>query len=355
MRVAQVCPRFFPNIGGVQTRVEEISKRLVKRGYEVEVLTTDPSGKLPKDDIINGVRVKRFKSWTPNQVYSFSGELKKYLLNNSNDYEIVHAHDYHNFPALYASQAKKKNKLVFTPHYHGKGNTFFRNMLHIPYKLAGKKIFERADRVICVSDYEKNLVMGKFNVKEKKIYVIPNGVSPEEFDCLKKRRRNCIVLCVARLDKYKGIEYLIEALPRLDDDVCLEIVGKGPDKRNLLKRINKLGLANRVKFYWDLPRRELLQLYVDAGVFVLLSKYEAFGICVAEALCSKTPCIVAISSALREWVDNKTCFGIDYPIDADKLAKLISEVIGRHISEVKLHTWDDSVKELNKLYEACVY
>ena len=51
MRIAQVCPRYSPYIGGVETHVEEISKRLVARGHEVTVITTDPSGKLPQSEI----------------------------------------------------------------------------------------------------------------------------------------------------------------------------------------------------------------------------------------------------------------------------------------------------------------
>ena len=51
MKIAQVCPRYFPCIGGVETNVKEISERLVLENHDVEVITTDPSGKLRKKDI----------------------------------------------------------------------------------------------------------------------------------------------------------------------------------------------------------------------------------------------------------------------------------------------------------------
>jgi glycosyltransferase involved in cell wall biosynthesis len=60
MRIAQVCPRYYPYIGGIETHVKEISERLMMRNFEVEVLTTDPSGKLPKEEIINCIKVRRF-------------------------------------------------------------------------------------------------------------------------------------------------------------------------------------------------------------------------------------------------------------------------------------------------------
>jgi len=100
-----------------------------------------------------------------------------------------------------------------------------------------------------------------------------------------------------------------------------------------------------------LPRAELLRRYARAGVFVLLSRYEAFSIVVAEALAAGTSCVVANTSALKEWIDNRNCFGIDYPVNVDNLAGLINKVIGRSVTDVKLWDWDDVVRELEHVYE----
>jgi len=357
MKIAQVCPRYYPHIGGVETHVKEISERLVKMECDVEVLTTDPRGKLPKEEVINGVMVRRFKSWAPSESYYFSRALKRYLLENSQNYDVVHAHSYHAFPALYAVQAKGGNKLIFTPHYHGTGHSLLRSLLHIPYKyFFGKKIFERADRIICVSNYEKSLVLRRFKIDEEKVVVIPNGINLEEFKNLKKKRKcgDCkIILYVGRLEKYKGVQHLIKALPKLDEDVVLEIVGKGPYKQSLIKLAKKLSLENRVKFYQDLRREELLQKYVDADLFVLLSKHEAYGISVLEALASGTPCVVANTSALREFVDGENCFGIDYPIALERLASLVRNVIGKKVEDLKFPNWNDIAEKIAEVYNSC--
>jgi glycosyltransferase involved in cell wall biosynthesis len=351
MRIAQVCECYHPYIGGTETHVREISERLVKRGFEVEVLSSDPSGKLSQMETINGVQVRRFRSWAPNEAYYFSKELKKYLVKNSDSYNIVHAHSYHAFPAFYAAQAKDRNKLIFTPHYHGVGHTFLRSLLHIPYKFLGKRIFEKADKIVCVSNYEKDLVIKQFKVSEGKIVVIPNGINLEEFKGLEKRNKNYrAILYVGRLEKYKGVHYLINVLQKLDQGIILEIVGKGPYGKSLTNLVKKLDVEDRVRFLQELPRNVLLQEYADADLFVSLSKHEAFGICVAEALASKTPCIVGNTSALKEWIDNKNCFGIDYPIDVCELAELINEVVGREVTQVKLLDWDEIVQKLEKIY-----
>jgi glycosyltransferase involved in cell wall biosynthesis len=351
MRVLQVCPRYYPDIGGVEEHVKNISERLAER-FEVSVFATDPTGKLPKEELVNNVKVIRFKSWAPCEAYYFSTTLKKYLTKHSGSFDIVHAHNYGALPALYAAQTKGKNKLVFTPHYHGIGHTFIRALLHKPYKFLGKTIFEKADKIVCVSNYEKSLIANKFKVYEEKIVVIPNGVNLEEFKGLKrtKKKNYKTILCVGRLEKYKGIQYLIEVLPLLENDVVLEVVGKGPYKENLVKLAKKLNETEHVKFFQELPRSELLQKYADSDLFVLLSRYEAYGISVAEALASGIPCIVAKASALQEWIDNRNCFGINYPVNIYELANLINKVMGRRVENIKLPDWYEVVKRLLEIY-----
>lgn len=128
MKIIQVCPRYYPDIGGVETHVKEISERLVKRGFEVEVVTTDPSGKLSKDDEINGVEVRRFRSLAPYDAYFFAPQIYFYLKKANCD--LIHAHSYHALPAFFAALAKRDRTFVFTSHYHGKGHTVLRNILH---------------------------------------------------------------------------------------------------------------------------------------------------------------------------------------------------------------------------------
>jgi glycosyltransferase involved in cell wall biosynthesis len=351
MKVVHVCPRYHPYIGGIETHVKEICERLSRKSFDVEVWTTDPSCKLLEEEFVNNVKVRRFKSWAPGEAYYFSRHLKKTLFRNSNTFDVIHAHGYSAFPSFYAGSAKGKNKLVFTPHYHETGHTWIRRLLHIPYKYLGKRTFEKADYIVCVSSYEKTLVVTNFEVDEKKIKIIPNGVSLAEFKNLEKKKNDYQkILYVGRLEKYKGAQYLINVLPNLNDHVKLEIVGKGPYEKNLARLAKKLNVEDRVSFFQDLPRIELLQKYADADLFVSLSQHEAFGISVAEALCAGTPCIVANTSALTEWIDGENCFGIDYPIDLDALADLIKKFSGKSVCKPAVLDWDEVANRLTKLY-----
>jgi glycosyltransferase involved in cell wall biosynthesis len=350
MRILQVCPRYRPCVGGIEEHVRNLSERLSKTN-EITVATTDPVGTLPKEAIINDVHVLRFRSLAPKDAYYISLPLKKYLKANSANFDIIHAHSYHAFPALYVAEVTTARNFVFTPHYHGSGHTLFRKLLHFPYKMLGKHIFERARKVICVSKSEKNLIVSDFKIPQEKTVIIPNGINSSEFAHMDKDEKDHkIILCVGRLEKYKGIQYLIKALPFLDSDIMLEIVGVGPYEFKLTSLAKSLGVRSRVTFFSNLSRASLLQKFANAGLFALLSEHESYGLCVAEALAMKTPCIVANTSALKEWIDNENCFGVNIPINLAELVSMVEKVLGKNIIGIKSWDWNNAVTALNQVY-----
>ncbi|MHC1756962.1 MAG: glycosyltransferase family 4 protein [Methanosarcina sp.] len=384
MKIAQICPRYFPDIGGVETHVKEISERLVKTGHDVEVITTDPTGRLNKREMINGVKVIRFRSFAPGNAYYLAPQIYFYL--KKHNFDVIHAHSYHALPALFAALGKSETKFVFTPHYHRSGHTAFRNLLHKPYRLLGKMIFSRADSVICVSEYEKRLVEADFRVAGKTVK-IPNGIDLKEFEHLRTRQKDegverengkekvrgektgkekvgeekaekeKILLYVGRLEEYKGVQYIIQSLPDLRG-FRLRVVGKGPYETELHGMAKSLGVEGRVEWLKDLSRKELLECYADADIFLMLSSHEAYGITVAEALAAGTTCIVAKGSALEEFIDGIRCLGIDEPIKKERIIKLVNQLKGvksnsQSITEnLTLFDWDYVTEKIGNVYNS---
>ncbi len=362
MKIAQICPRYSPDIGGVETHVKEISERLVKEGHDVEVVTTDPTGRLNKRDTINGVKVIRFRSFAPGNAYYFAPQIYLYL--KKHNYDVIHAHSYHALPALFAALGKSERRLVFTPHYHRSGHTAFRNLLHKPYRLFGEVIFSRADSVICVSEYEKKLVESDFRVSGKTVK-IPNGINLAEFEYLRKRQKDESIeretgkektlLYVGRLEEYKGVQYIIQSLPELQG-FRLKVVGKGPYEEELHNMAKNLGVIERVEWLKDLSRKELLECYADADIFLMLSSHEAYGITVAEALAAGTPCVVAKGSALEEFVDGENCVGIENPVTSNNLIKAIRDMEkGNREKKYGLKSikdWNEVTEKIIKVYDS---
>lgn len=342
MRVAQVCARYSPFVGGVETHVRMISERLKSRGLDVEVLTTDPTWRLPNRSVVNGVTVRRFRSVAPADSYFFSPGLYEYLREASADYDLVHAHSYHSFPSLFAAIAKGKTPLVFTPHYHGTGHTLVRSLAHIPYRRIGSVIFDRSDRIICVSNHELKLLAAKFGRARDKASVIPNGVDAEDLARVRKSpARTGSIVYVGRLERYKRVENIIRAFPRLKDDVTLAIIGVGPERDRLRRVISDLALGNRVSVVGYLPRGELLERLGRADAAVSLSRHEAFGVAIAEALSIGVPCVVSGDSALVEFANGVNCIAVTDADDPSEVAEAISKVISRGGAPMDLPSWED--------------
>jgi glycosyltransferase involved in cell wall biosynthesis len=356
MNILQVCPvPFGTPEGGVAEYVNNVSKFLARK-HTVTVYGTNPKQSFPRVEYVDGVKVERFKHYSPSGAYLFSIELPLRL--RKSKFDIVHGHGYHSFPLHFCTLAKC-NKFIASAHFHGHGHTPFRNSLLELLKPLGKRTLLKADKIVAVSEYEKYILEKTLKLDSSKIIVISNGLNLSEFSNLKRNKRDFkSMLYVGALYSYKGPQYLIEVLPKLDDDVVLEIVGKGPLRKSLEMRAKELKVCERVRFYQDLPRSELLQKYVDADLFVMLSRYEAYSIVVAEALVAGKRCILSRTSALTEWIDEENCFGVDFPIQINKLARLARKVFdlglnnnnGKKWIGKKIIEWKDVADQLERVY-----
>jgi glycosyltransferase involved in cell wall biosynthesis len=355
MKILQVSSASYTMGSGVSEYIKNISKRLAVH-HEVTVFASRTSYELKRNEVVDGVKVERYQCFAPNSAFYFSFELPRKIA--AAEFDVIHAHGYHSFP-MHIAWLGKSRKFLVSPIFHGMGHTSFRNSLFHAFKPFGKKSLERADCILAASDYEKNLLCRYFGFKSERVVVIPRGVDFSEFKGLKRQKRDFkSVLFVGKLVKYKGVQHLIEALPKLEDDIVLEIVGKGPLRQYLEERAKKLGVFPRVRFYKDLTRKMLLQMYSNCDVFVLPSKYEAYSKVVAEALTVGTPCVVTNTSALTEWIDNESCFGIDTPDNIDQIAKEIHKVLGLSSTREsakkwigkKIIDWNTVVERLETLY-----
>jgi glycosyltransferase involved in cell wall biosynthesis len=124
----------------------------------------------------------------------------------------------------------------------------------------------------------------------KNINVIPNPVSfsPPRHSGLK----NKIILSVGRLTPPKSFDLLIDAIDLIKDKIdgwTLRIIGSGDDERKLLEQINRLKVSHLVKIYP--ATSHIIDEYINAGLFVLSSRYEGFGLVLIEAQACGLPVI----------------------------------------------------------------
>jgi len=300
MRIAQVTPRYYPNIGGVEKVVQKISEELVKKGHVVDVLTADGSGKIIPESDFNGVTVIRFP---PSGPFYHSSVLYKYLIQHGKNYDLVHAHSFHTLLPLLCARAKEKDgfKLVLMGHYHGKGRIPFTNFFLQAGRSWFARNYQKADLVLCLTEYEKKLLINHFKIIEPKIKIIPNGTAVDEIHvAVPFAKTGKILLNVSRLEKYKNIHLAIRAMPYLPEDYQLVVIGEGPYRKQLKKLAINLGVNGRVKFTGRLSNEEIYRWYKTCDLVLNLSDLEAFGLTVIEGLAAGKPVLVNNRTALGE-------------------------------------------------------
>jgi len=360
-KIAEVCYKYLPERGGIITHVKQISERLVARGHEVEVLTTDPSGKLKKNDFLNGVVVKRYSSLAPFHLYHFSLPLIKGVMKSHCD--IIHCHGYQDFPLIASILAKGNRKLLVTTH-SGWPLTAITRVLNFPYRLLVGRVLQTADMVIFVSQSEYRFLARRWRFPSSKIAILPNGASfiasedhNEWPSTIPFRTR--YILSVSGLRKYKGHDFLIKAFAKADfdgEEVKLVIAGSGDYESSLVRLVDILKLKDKVSIVYNPTDEELALLYRNCTLFVLLSQFESQSICLADAIAARVPVITTLVPGCEDSVLNGYARGIPFPPDIRRLSLMLEETLKEPRKYVPqesfdLLSWDEITRRLEVMYE----
>src|SRR5205085_930503 len=117
-----------------------------------------------------------------------------------------------------------------------------------------------ADTIICVSKFERSLILRDFQLDPDRVVVIPNGVNITPIDSQHDPHR---LLFVGRLERYKNVDKIIKALSILAEDnrFNLTVIGDGPETVGLTNLIEKLGIRSRVEMKGNLSDAELATEY----------------------------------------------------------------------------------------------
>lgn len=210
-----------------------------------------------------------------------------------------------------------------------------------------KWVLNNVDKLTAVSNIIKNEAI-KLNVKENlPIKVIPMGVdsrafSPAHYNEKIKEKHNIqgpFLLFVGRLAKEKGVEYLIETMPKIIrkyPETKLLIVGFGPRRKFLGRQVKELGLEKNVVLVGAIPNDQLPKYYATADIFISPSLSEGFGLVFVEALLSKTCVISSDLKSIGDIVKNEET-GIQVNVKNSNLfAKKIIELIENKRKREKL-------------------
>lgn len=373
MNILIITGSYYPQVGGVAEVVKNLCEQLVNNGHQCSVITIFPNKSRHKiiRKNINGVNIYYINPKISVR-YTFGfvlGNLKTLLRDLGKKSDIINIHGYHSLLSYESitmlSHLVENVPIIFTPHYHGIGHTKLANILHKLYRVLWKDIFNKdiISKIVCVSRYEAKRLKHDFDLSDDKIEVIPNGVDVFARSIYKKKtkigKEPIRLLYVGRLEEYKGVQYILKSMKVLEDkygvNTILTIVGNGPYRERLINLTKKLRLEENIRLLNNVSRDELYKIYRSHDILLLLSKAEAYGMVVAEALASGTPCIVSTSMALKEFTHVKGCYGVSWPPDPEEVAKIILYVVRNDIKiggfSKKIQPW----KAITRKYEMLFY
>ena len=355
MKIGFISPHYLPYRGGVETLVQAIAERLASSGHQVDVLTLDNSGKLPRQQEINQVMVRRFREWAPGDVYHVGLALFYYLLAHRNDYEIINAHSYHAMPLFWAS-AVCGERLVASTHYHGKGHSVLANMIHPFYRPLGRWALRRAQKVICASKFEQELVHAHLWVAEEKTVIVPDGISLVDLRSAQALDlQPYVLLYVGRLEKYKRADLAIASLSYLPKNFRLYIIGKGREEGELKQQAKQMHVDHRVVFMKDVSNDLLFQFYRSAQLLVMMSEAESFPMTCIEALATGCRVVCPDRSPFAELAIEfpEAVFPLQDPsaITLASQIKIIASLPARANVNLHRYDWDHIAQETLNIFE----
>ncbi len=352
MKILMLTWEYPPRIvGGIAKVVYDLSRRLIKDGHEVTVVTYK-EGNCPYYENDKGVEVYRvdnyminpinFIDWIMQLNFNLVSKASE-IINKNGKFDVIHAHDW-----LVASAAKTLKSsynipIIATIHATESGrNGGIRDEQQRYINDTEWMLTYEATEVIVNSNYMKNEVQRLFGLPFEKINVIPNGINLNIYNGIERnyefrrkyaRDNEKIIMCAGRLVYEKGFQYLIDAAPKVlngYNDAKFIIAGKGGMLDELKAKADFLGISDKVYFTGQLSPKELYTMYRCADVAVFPSTYEPFGIVAIEGMYAGTPIVVSDTGGLNEIVEHGVTGMKSYAGNSNSIADSILTLLFDH-------------------------
>ena len=218
----------------------------------------------------------------------------------------IHAH-FATHPALAALIIAQLTgaSFSFTAHAHD---------IFVHRRMLGEKL-KRASLVVTISEFNRRYLLQRYpDTPAARIKVVHCGVEPERFAGRRQRADDRFtIICVANLQPYKGIEFLLHACAllqsRLDPFRCI-IIGEGMERPRLERQVAELGLQHTVELRGGQPQDKVAELLAGADLFVLPSVLAADGqmdgipVALMEAMAAGLPVVATRLSGIPELVQD---------------------------------------------------
>ena len=283
----------------------------------------------------------------------------------TNNFDIIHAHDWLTYPAGIAAKEISGKPLVVHVHateFDRSGD----NVNQAVYDIE-KRGMEIADKVITVSNLTREIVINKYGISPDKIYTVHNAVEQDGFDDnidINKGVKEKIVTFLGRITFQKGPDYFVEAAYKVIkkyNNVRFVMAGSGDMMNRMIRRVAELQIADKFHFAGFLKGDDVVRMFGQSDVYVMPSVSEPFGISPLEAMRSSVPVIISKQSGVSEILHY--ALKVDF-WDIDAIADCIfgllhydglSEMFKKYgKTEVDNLKWENAAFLVNEVYKSAI-
>ena len=337
MRILLVNYEFPPVGGGAGRACWHLCQELAKLGIHVDVVTSQ--GEKTLEYRLSGAHIYSLPTHRKNTHQTGIQAMFEFLVRaffvmrkriRENHYDLVHY--FFSIPTGLLSFFVARDIPFMVSLRGGDVPGYNPGELQIMHKFlspVNRLIWRKARAVVALSQD-----LGKFARQTEpalRYDVIYNGVDTaifQPFSKMKNRDSSPVrLLTVARLLECKGIQYLLEALCKMEKGKFhLSVVGTGYFEKELRKRTASLNLQDSVSFQGAVNHNDLPRIYNHADIFVLPSYGDSFGQVFTEAMACGLPIIAARSGGVQEFVENGVNGFLVPPKNAEPLAEAICKL-----------------------------
>ncbi len=312
---------YIVSIGkGLESFIYREVEEMIKRGIDITLFSTkyNPNDIFSPKEEWKVEKINLFSMFISFVVYLFSKpvqiiQLLQSSFKNKTLVELCIAFDY--------SRRMKKEKIEHIHCHFGDRKYFIgyfcKELLGLPLSLTVhahelyanpnesffRKTVNKADKIIAISQKNKDILVNDFKVDPSKVEVIRLSIDLSNF----KREQEIRVLTVARYTERKGFKELFEAIKRLDRD-DIEFITVGFGDLDLQAMAKKLGIEEKVTVFEKMGAKQLRYFYNTCDIFCLPSKTteeegaEGIPVVLMEAMASEMIIVTTPNGSIPELV-----------------------------------------------------
>ena len=321
--------------GGDCVLILELGRAAQEQGFEVDILATSPRfQELIRDAGLGVVDLDVIRREI-RPLWDLRGLVRLTAALRGSGYSIVHTHT--SKPGVVGTRAARRAGIpavIHTVHlfpFHEESG----RLETAAYVAAQRMAARWCDRIVAVSEFQRDWALRKGVGRPEQVIAIPNGVPAERARPEKSRDDvraelgvgdSFVLLSTGRLARQKGLEYLVRAAALLRDMPNLRVLlaGDGPLTERLSRLVSELGLDGTVSFLGH--RSDVGDLLAAADLVVLPSLWEGLSVSLLEAMAAGKPVVTTTLGSNLEVTNGGETAVLVRPKDAAGLASAIRDL-----------------------------